>query len=43
MDSEFDRYYIKIRTTLEIDAKTIHEEFATSLGPSAPSCRTVAR
>jgi hypothetical protein len=28
---------------LEIDAKTIHEELTTALGPNAPSYRTVAR
>ena len=43
MDSEFDRYYINIRTILETDAKTIHEELTILLGPNAPSCRTVAR
>ena len=32
MDNEFDRYYIKIRTISEIDAKTIHEETTTVLG-----------
>ena len=26
MENEFDRYYIKIRTILGIDPKTIHEE-----------------
>ena len=26
MDNEFNRYYVKIRTILEIDPKTIHEE-----------------
>jgi transposase len=43
MANEFDRYYIKIRTILRIDAKTIHEELTTALGPGAPSYRTVAR
>ena len=37
MDDEFDRHYIKIRTILGIDAKTIREEFTTALGPNAPS------
>ena len=26
MDNELNRYYIKIRTILQIDPKTIHEE-----------------
>ena len=26
MDNELNRYYIKIRSILEIDPKTIHEE-----------------
>ncbi|CAF5098576.1 unnamed protein product [Rotaria sp. Silwood1] len=43
MANEFDRYYIKIRTILGIDTKTIHEELTTALGPNAPSYRTVAR
>jgi [histone H3]-lysine36 N-dimethyltransferase SETMAR len=43
MDNELNRYYIKIRTILEIDPKTIHEELATALGPNAPSYPTVAR
>ncbi|CAF5167834.1 unnamed protein product, partial [Rotaria sp. Silwood1] len=41
---EFDRYYIKIRSILGIDAKTIHGELTTAaLGPNAPSYRTVPR
>ena len=43
MDNEYNRYYIKIRTILEIDPKTIHEELRTALRPNAPSDRTVAR
>ena len=43
MENEFDRYYIKIRTFLGIDPKTIHEELTTALGPNAPSYSTVAR
>ena len=43
MDNELNRYYIKIRTILEIDPKTIHEELVTALGPSAPSYTTVTR
>ena len=37
MDHEFDRCHIKIRTILGIDAKTIHEELTTALGPNIPS------
>ena len=43
MDNQFDRYYIKIQTILRNDAKTIHKELTTALGPNAPSYRTVAR
>ena len=43
MDSEINRYYIKIRTILEIDPKLIHEEFITALGSTAPSYTTVTR
>ena len=31
MDNQFNRYYIKIPTTLEIDPKIIHEEFCDSV------------
>lgn len=41
--NSIDTNYIKIRTILGIDAKTIHEELTTALGPNAPSYRTVAR
>ena len=43
MDNELNRYCRKIRTVLQIDPKTIHEEFVTALRPSAPSCTTVTR
>ena len=43
MDNELNRYYIKIRTILEIDPKTIHNELVTALGLSAPSHATVTR
>ena len=33
MDNELNRYYIKIRTILEIDPKTIHEELVTAWDP----------
>ncbi|CAF4330992.1 unnamed protein product, partial [Rotaria sp. Silwood2] len=42
MDNAYNRYYIKIRTILGINPKTIHEELATALGPKAPSYPTVA-
>ena len=37
MDNEYNRYYIKIRTIMGINPKTIHEELATALGSKAPS------
>jgi hypothetical protein len=43
MDNEFDRYYIKIRAILGIDAKTIDEKLTRALGPNAPSYPTVGR
>ena len=43
MDYELSRYYIKIRTILQIGPKTIHEELVTALGPSTSSSRTVTR
>ncbi|CAF1598792.1 unnamed protein product [Didymodactylos carnosus] len=43
MTDEFDRYYIKIRRILEIDAKTICEELTTTLRPDAPAYSTVAK
>ncbi|CAF3142115.1 unnamed protein product [Rotaria sp. Silwood2] len=43
MTDEFNRYYIKIRTILEIDAKTNCEELTTALGPDAPAYSTVAK
>ena len=43
MDNEFNRCYIKIRTILEIDSKTIHEKLGTILEPSASSYTTVTR
>ncbi|CAF4291724.1 unnamed protein product [Rotaria sp. Silwood2] len=42
MDNEYNRYYIKIRTILGINPKTIHEELAIALGSKAPSYPTVA-
>ncbi len=36
MDNEFNRYYIKIRTILGINAKTICEELTDALGYDAP-------
>ena len=43
MDNELNRYYIKIRTILQIDSKTIDEELVTALGLSAPSYTIVTR
>ena len=43
MDNELNRYCIKIRTILEIDLKTIHEELVTALRSCAPSYTTVTR
>jgi transposase len=43
MINELDRYYIKIRTILEIDPKTIYEGLTTAVGPNTPSYRTVLR
>ena len=40
MDNELNGYYIKIRTILDIDPKTIH---VTALGSSVPSYTTVTR
>ena len=42
MDNEYNRYYIKIRTILGINPKTIYKELATALGSKAPSYPTVA-
>ena len=43
MDNEFNRYYIKIRTILGINPKTICEELTDALGSDAPSYATVKR
>ena len=43
MNNQFNRYYRIIRTILEIDPKTIHEELVTALRPSAPSYTIVTR
>ena len=43
MDNELNRYYRKIRTILEGDPKTTHEECVTALGSSASSSTTVTR
>ena len=42
MDIEYNQYYIKIRTILGINRKTIHGELATALEFKAPSYPTVA-
>ncbi|CAF1347479.1 unnamed protein product [Didymodactylos carnosus] len=43
MTDEFNRYYIKIRTILEINAKIICEELTTALGPDAAAYSTAAK
>ena len=43
MDNQLNRYYIEIRTILEIDPKAIHEKLVTALPPSTPSYTTVTR
>ena len=43
MDNELNRYYIKIRTILQIAPKTIPDELVAALGSSAPSYTTVTR
>ncbi|CAF1008310.1 unnamed protein product [Didymodactylos carnosus] len=43
MTDEFNRYYIKFRTILEIDAKTICEELTTALGPDVPAYSAVTK
>ena len=42
MDNKCNRYYIKIRTILGINPKTIHEELTTALGSKTPSYPAVA-
>ncbi|CAF4720703.1 unnamed protein product, partial [Rotaria sp. Silwood1] len=36
-------FYIKVRTALNIEARTIHDELSNLFGDEAPSYRTVAR
>jgi transposase len=43
MDKENFRFYIKVRTALNIEAKTAHDELHTVFDDNAPSYRTVAR
>ena len=43
MNNELNRYYIKIRTILQIDPKTNHEGLVTALGSSASSYTAVTR
>lgn len=43
MEKEYNRYYIKIRSILGINATGIHKELVEALGPQAPSYPTVAR
>ncbi|CAF1048056.1 unnamed protein product [Rotaria sordida] len=41
MDSEYFRFYIKVRTALYIEPIVIHNELRTVFGDEAPSLRTV--
>lgn len=43
MDKENFRFYIKVRTALNIQAVAIHDELRTVFGDDAPSFQTVAR
>ena len=43
MGNELNRCYIKIRTIVEINLNTIHEELVTTLEPNASSYTTVTR
>ena len=43
MDKENFRFYIKVRTALNIPAKVIHNELYSVHGDQAPSFRTVKR
>ncbi|CAF1536206.1 unnamed protein product [Rotaria sp. Silwood1] len=43
MNAENFRFYIKVRTALNIEARTIHDELHTVFDDEAPSYRTVAR
>ncbi|CAF4630581.1 unnamed protein product [Rotaria sp. Silwood2] len=43
MNTENFRFYIKVRTAVNIEARTIHEELHMVFGDEAPSYRTVAR
>ena len=43
MADKFDRYYIRTRTILGIDSKTIFDELTGPLGSDGPSYATVKR
>ncbi len=43
MNKENYRFYIKVRTALNIQAKVIHDELYSVFGDQAPSLRTVER
>ena len=43
MNKENFRFYIKVRTALNVQATTIHDELSTVFGDEAPSYRTTAR
>ena len=43
MNKDNFRFYIKVRTALNIEATTIHDELHIVFGDEAPSYRTIAR
>lgn len=43
MDKENFRFYIKVRTALDIEARTSHDELHTVFDDEASSYRTVGR
>ncbi len=43
MDKKNFRFYIKVRTALNIQPTIIHNELSTVFGDEAPSFRTIAR
>ena len=43
MDKEYFRFYIKVRTALNIEPIVIHNELSTVFGDESPPLRTVQR
>lgn len=43
MNKENFGFYIKVRTALNVEATTIHDELRAVFGDEAPSYRTIAR